>query len=224
MSSAGLQVVRDEGILALRAAYLRAETVPECPQASYYSARYYDPAGGRFVSEDPHLFQGGIDFYRYVGNAPLGFVDPTGLCRISVGHHPVVTMLPTCGPPIMLEHAYVVLGEGKDRQVLNAAPDGPICPWCHPKIDARVYPYVHELEETRFLDEDKIDLITPDDGRPCQLDKKILDGYANGVSGTPYSLRGPNSNSVASGGLSTLGYGNWTPPFLAPGWGVPIPH
>ena len=193
--------------------------------ASYYRARYYDPTAGRFLSEDPARFRGGIDFYAYVRNATVNFVDPMGLCKVSVGHHPVATLVPTCGPPIKLEHAYVVLGDGKDRVVLNAAPDGPLCPWfCHPKIDARVYPYVHGLPDTNFLDEDPMEVVTPDDGRPCQLDQKILEGFASSVSGAPYSLLGPNSNSVASGGLNALGFGGWTPPIIAPGWGMPIPH
>lgn len=56
------------------------ETVAENPQASYYRARYYDPASGRFVSEDPASFlSGGVNFYGYVENSPLGFKDPNGL-------------------------------------------------------------------------------------------------------------------------------------------------
>lgn len=195
-------------------------------QKSYYRARYYDQVAGRFLNEDPARFRGGIDFYAYVGNSPTNFLDSTGLCRISVGHHSVVTMISTCGP-IKLEHSYVVLGEGKDRVVLNAgaAAEGWLCPiFCNITIDAKVYPYVHGLPESNFLDEDPMELITPDDGKPCQLDQKVLEGFASGVSGQPYSLLGPNSNSVASGGLNALGYGGWAPPFLAPGWGVPIPH
>lgn len=46
----------------------------------YYRARYYDPTTGRFAGEDPIGFNGGINMYRYVGNAPVGFDDPTGLC------------------------------------------------------------------------------------------------------------------------------------------------
>ena len=46
-------------------------------------ARYYDPATGRFVSEDPIGFTGGQDFYVYVGNSPTGFIDPSGLLGIS---------------------------------------------------------------------------------------------------------------------------------------------
>jgi RHS repeat-associated protein len=47
---------------------------------SYYRARYYDPAIGRFISEDQIGFLGsGINFYAYVYNSPLNFVDPFGL-------------------------------------------------------------------------------------------------------------------------------------------------
>jgi RHS repeat-associated protein len=45
----------------------------------YYRARYYDPAQGRFLSEDPARFSGGFDFYGYVKNDPVDFMDPTGL-------------------------------------------------------------------------------------------------------------------------------------------------
>lgn len=45
----------------------------------YYRARWYDPQQGRFISEDPITFAGGINFYTYVGNDPLGKVDPSGL-------------------------------------------------------------------------------------------------------------------------------------------------
>ena len=37
----------------------------------YYRTRYYDPTTGRFLSEDPVDFDGGINFYEYVGNNPV---------------------------------------------------------------------------------------------------------------------------------------------------------
>ena len=44
----------------------------------YYRARYFDPSSGRFLSEDPIRFQGGTNFYRYVQNSPLNWIDPSG--------------------------------------------------------------------------------------------------------------------------------------------------
>ncbi|WP_319561737.1 RHS repeat-associated core domain-containing protein [Marispirochaeta sp.] len=43
----------------------------------YYNARWYDPELGRFISEDP--IKDGVNWYVYVSNNPLKFVDPTGL-------------------------------------------------------------------------------------------------------------------------------------------------
>ena len=43
----------------------------------YYAARYYDPYIGRFTSRD--LVGDGINWYAYVANNPLKFIDPTGL-------------------------------------------------------------------------------------------------------------------------------------------------
>jgi RHS repeat-associated protein len=45
----------------------------------YYRARYYGPATGRFLSEDPVAFDAGVDFYAYVGGNPVNEFDPSGL-------------------------------------------------------------------------------------------------------------------------------------------------
>jgi RHS repeat-associated protein len=47
----------------------------------YYRARYYSPELQRFISEDPIGLAGGLNFYAYVGNSPLNFVDELGLDR-----------------------------------------------------------------------------------------------------------------------------------------------
>jgi RHS repeat-associated protein len=52
------------------------------PLAMQGSARYYDPQIGKSVSEDPIRFKGGTDFYTYVGNAPLKYIDPFGLSSL----------------------------------------------------------------------------------------------------------------------------------------------
>lgn len=56
----------------------------------YYRARFYDARLGRFISEDPIGFAGGdVNPYGYVGNGPLGAVDPSGLfpSQLLVYHH-----------------------------------------------------------------------------------------------------------------------------------------
>jgi RHS repeat-associated protein len=45
---------------------------------NYYRARYYNPAIGRFISEDPIGFLGGVNEYAYVEDDPSDFVDPLG--------------------------------------------------------------------------------------------------------------------------------------------------
>jgi len=44
----------------------------------YYRARYYDQVSGRFLSEDPVRYSGGINFYAYAKNNPISFNDPYG--------------------------------------------------------------------------------------------------------------------------------------------------
>ena len=45
-----------------------------------YRLRTYAPDMGRFISEDPLRFGAGdVNFYRYVGNNPISFIDPLGL-------------------------------------------------------------------------------------------------------------------------------------------------
>jgi RHS repeat-associated protein len=44
----------------------------------YYRARYYNPAWGRFISEDPIGLSGGANLYRYVSCNPIGHGDPLG--------------------------------------------------------------------------------------------------------------------------------------------------
>jgi len=45
----------------------------------FMRARYFDSTTGRFLSEDPARFDGGIDFYAYVSNSPVNLIDPFGL-------------------------------------------------------------------------------------------------------------------------------------------------
>lgn len=47
----------------------------------YYRARYYNPQLGRFISQDPIGFAGGLNLYAYVRDNPLTFKDPFGFAR-----------------------------------------------------------------------------------------------------------------------------------------------
>lgn len=55
----------------------------------YYRARYYDPTIGRFLSEDPIRFWGGIDFYKYVDDNPATNNDPSGMLVNAPGKPPL---------------------------------------------------------------------------------------------------------------------------------------
>jgi RHS repeat-associated protein len=50
----------------------------------YMRARYYDANVGRFISEDPIGFDGGLNLYAYVGGNPILLVDPFGLSPESI--------------------------------------------------------------------------------------------------------------------------------------------
>jgi len=47
----------------------------------YYRARYYNPEIGRFLQPDPIGYNDGMNMYAYVGNNPLAWIDPYGLCK-----------------------------------------------------------------------------------------------------------------------------------------------
>ena len=58
-------------------AFTGREWDPEIGLA-YYRARYYAPAVGRFLSEDPLGSRRGLRRYPYVENQPVRFIDPFG--------------------------------------------------------------------------------------------------------------------------------------------------
>ncbi|MBQ4765463.1 hypothetical protein F9U43_22240, partial [Pectobacterium versatile] len=50
----------------------------------YNLFRYYDPAVGRFTTQDPIGLAGGIKLYQYAPN-PISWIDPLGLSNATVG-------------------------------------------------------------------------------------------------------------------------------------------
>jgi RHS repeat-associated protein len=50
----------------------------------FYRARHYDSATGRFLQTDPLGISGSLNLYTYLGNRPVGFIDPLGLDYVDV--------------------------------------------------------------------------------------------------------------------------------------------
>jgi RHS repeat-associated protein len=69
----------------------------------YCLQRYYDPANGRWLTEDPIGYEGGLNLYGYCGNSPVGSVDASGLAwnwgefGIEVGISTLTSGVITCG-------------------------------------------------------------------------------------------------------------------------------
>ncbi len=71
----------------------------------YNRYRYYDPGVGRFISQDPIRYSGGLNLYFYGPNA-IGLVDPLGLAGHKVGAN-------TAGPDVLARGVHVnVNGSG----------------------------------------------------------------------------------------------------------------
>jgi RHS repeat-associated protein len=78
------QIIGQTNPIDLRFAYTGREWDGETGQY-YYRARYYDPADGRFISEDPIGFNGeDSNLSRYIENNSVNFIDPYGNRRMPV--------------------------------------------------------------------------------------------------------------------------------------------
>jgi RHS repeat-associated protein len=63
----------------------------------FYRARYYDSSSGRFLSEDPMGFYGGINFYVYAHNSANNLRDPRGLWDTPTHNNLFWNALKPCG-------------------------------------------------------------------------------------------------------------------------------
>ncbi len=88
----------------------------------YYRARWYDPAIGQFISEDPLGFGAGdANLHRHVGNSPVTFVDPSGLTVTS----PLDNVFGTGnGVDDNRNNGARISGNGADRNGASSGRDG----------------------------------------------------------------------------------------------------
>jgi len=78
----------------------------------YMRARYYDPKIGRFLSEDPSGFDGGLNLYAYTGNSPMMRVDPSGEAYLQIRPLDVTGLRNTTAYPF--NHAGFIYDDGRD--------------------------------------------------------------------------------------------------------------
>ena len=116
----------------------------------YNRARWYDPATGRWLSQDPIGFEAGdANLYRYVGNQPTVRIDPTGL----QGHRP----RPPANPPVDRDRYgegwYVVrkgdVGEAIREEYLGRAAGGCL-----------IIPQLYRFQGMRMEDDGQLALTT----------------------------------------------------------------
>jgi RHS repeat-associated protein len=181
-------------------------------------ARYYDPNVGRFLSEDPFAFGGGINFYAYVGNDSTNFTDPLGLeckpkCFAQLKYRPTD---PT--KPNGMTHAfwYVQGSDGKQFIVeggftkpvggsLNVWPPEPTGNGA-PKLLAPVW-WSSGVSSSN-----------------CEGVDNLLKAAGAWPQNTiPYWWEGPNSNSAAKSLGGAGGFSPTAPP-NSTGWDVPLPR
>lgn len=58
------------------------EVDPLAASQPYYRARCYDPAAGRFISQDPLGFVNGPNLSVYVSNDGINYLDPMGTAQL----------------------------------------------------------------------------------------------------------------------------------------------
>jgi RHS repeat-associated protein len=89
-------------------------------------ARYFDPATGRWLSEDPIRFFGDKNFYRYSLNNPVNYSDPSGLQAPA----PAPAPIPGAGPIILIGiDVWLAQHDWQEFQKLCAASGWS---WCSP--------------------------------------------------------------------------------------------
>lgn len=208
----------------------------------YYRARYYDPAIGRFVSEDPLGFQAGINFFAYVENNPVNANDPSGLEAYlgakpisgfpdekAAPHHTVIVLIPNNPGDFSNRTGWKDLGNGYIISTLSGQPkDG---------ATQTTFTGQSKLTYTPNWPQDQIQNLTELQRIPTptgMTDTQHISGLINSAAsyrntarytltpekgGNTFLTAGYNSNSFTAGIIGT------PPPidYSAPGYDKPLP-
>ncbi|KAF2393248.1 RHS repeat-associated core domain-containing protein [Pseudomonas frederiksbergensis] len=91
----------------------------------YNRYRYYDPQVGRFISQDPLSYAGGLNLYAYAPN-PVQWIDPLGLAKRGPktdGEGPHNEMIEAWGNEVRANNGTVLFGGG-GKETLIPTPGG----------------------------------------------------------------------------------------------------
>jgi RHS repeat-associated protein len=192
----------------------------------YYRSRYYDPAIGRFISEDPIQFASGTtNFYSYVGNDPIDYFDPFGLsrdcgkpkCFAQLKYRPVQDWR---AKMFSRNHVFwYVQGSTGIQYVLSGGPNPPNGGNQHLNVwpNQDIHGGVDNVSATVWWDSGL-------SAENC----KGLDAMIAAANGWPqdtipyHPVEGPNSDTAAHS-LGTTGGFNPTAPPGTMGWNTPLP-
>jgi uncharacterized protein RhaS with RHS repeats len=183
---------------------------PEGPHASYYRARYCDPAAGRFSSEDPIRFDGGVNFYSYVRNHPTSSFDPWGLCGDCFAQ---LKYRPTA-PGSSMMHAYWYVQNRSGQQfTITGGPAGISLNLWKPPVPPNPQP--DNVSQVWWTVGPSPDL--------CDAVDNMLKAVGTWPQDTiPYNWQGPNSNTAARSIGQAGGFYPPSPPG-ALGWNTALP-
>ena len=159
-------------------------------------ARYLDPSTGRFLSEDLIRFSGGENFYTYVSNSPVSFLDPSGLlAEMYCERIPSSRGGSFLGDAILFVsqamHCYIhVKCAGIDETLELYGPQN--------QSDKTGHPHINPFNPNRGGRKFPISPPTGANCNGCQFEQRLIDAYQRNSGMVPtYNPQGPNSNTFA---------------------------
>jgi RHS repeat-associated protein len=83
----------------------------------HYKARLYAPQLGRFLQTDPVGYDDGLNLYAYVGNDPVGRIDPNGTSDLNLFDSD--DFLYSSAKNFNVPHVYTITGHGGDKGIID---------------------------------------------------------------------------------------------------------